>query len=372
MCSRQTLDRAICIASCGVLLASAGQAQSTAQLRARAERVLLIVARADSLASRARRVDSASYAPTDTVTGNGFLVLVPKRYRQMVDSAAVLAAREFHPELRENIESVAREVVMVMYRSGDKWTIDSAGAARAGRTRTEFIPIDSTHRSQYVAELLLERISSHLKARLDTSARNWIGNWMPLRRQPLSARENVYTMLVSQHSTPARKCLAGDISLCAVALRIVPVKDSVLEWYNATDRRELIRQRLDAGYLDARLVEGCMGGDDEMCTTAVRTLERHDLPHPARENALELFMETVLRAGGPTSLQRFLADSLLPLPQRIERAAGKPFDTLIREWRSNLMSVRPQSPWPNGAQRWMTFAAVFGIAVAALSRRGWV
>lgn len=354
-------------------LASAN-AQSTAELKARALRAHSLSVAADSIEGRRRRADSASFAPTDTLVVGGPMLLLPERYRERAVEAAARAFGELTPELKGNLDSALTVLIMVVYRPGDRWRIDSLAALAAGRPYTVFVALDSNGSALDLAEAFRTRVATHIEARLDATAAHWIGSWIPVRPHGKIEREIAYTRLATQPSRPARGCIEGDIEQCALALRITLPRDTVTEWYGPNDRREQVRRWLESGSpipLDTAHAARCLEGDDSSCVLAVRSMPASLWPAPAHAGATESFMESVLRHGDHNSLRRFMRDSLTPLPLRLERAGGRPLRTMLAEWRGEIVAARPRSSWPARGERWTSLVGILLLAGGALARRVW-
>ncbi len=346
-------------------------AQSTAQLRARAERFIAVKGAAEALEARVRGVDIESFAPTDSMRSGGLRLRLAARHRPVVDSAVEILYRGMSSELRAPIDAALSEVVFILHRPGDRVSFpDSANT----RLRAEFVGLDTATEAAALGNALRARISAHLTSRLDAGGRRWIGQWLPVRAIEREGKQGVYASLAVSPSHVARECISNGTEACARALRIVPVRDTVMEWYSPSDRRSIVSRLLQSPLItDAQTkdVEACLRGDDVQCERVMRALGHIAWPAPAHESVLELYMEHVLSAGGSGSLQRFLADSALPLTARLERAAGKPTDVTIREWRQDLIDSRPRSGWPDASERWVAIVGVLILGAAAISRRRW-
>lgn len=258
---------------CAALIALGGgpvDAQSTAQLRERALRFIALQTAAESLDARARRVDSALFAPTDTLRAGGLRLRFAPLHRSVADSAARIVFRSMPPDLRASLDDALVDALFVMHRPGD--LVAPPRDATNGRD-IGYIPVDTSTGAARLAGVLGERIGAVLGSRLDDGARRWIGGWLPTRVLTRDDRKVVYRSLSTSPSRLGRDCVAGVQDTCGKALRILAVRDTVAEWYDASDRREVVRRHLESGVISnagTREVESCLRGDDARCDQTLR------------------------------------------------------------------------------------------------------
>jgi hypothetical protein len=180
-----------------------------------------------------------------------------------------------------------------------------------------------------------------------------VSRWLAGGRVPLldvarSEWSDVSGDLGMVASEALRRCRAGRDAACLTALDLdIPGagsdRDRVAEWYALGDYRALLRNvwppRSDsaatASWLRCRRI-----ADEAACGAAVRAISVDQIPAPVGAGGRRLFLDEVLRAGGPGAYERLLG-AQGSAAERLTIAAGVPLDVVARTWRARLERSRP-------------------------------
>lgn len=181
--------------------------------------------------------------------------------------------------------------------------------------------------------------------------------WLPLAIVPphdtTRERAQVYVDLVTSHADVSRRCYAGELAACRVALAVDSVAHPLLEWWTAADRRRLVPILLETYFLNesnrrARTNDCLERGVDSACLELLASIPRNALPRPLGAGAQLGLLQLAIEMGGRSAYERLRADSTAPVGQRLAAAAGLPLDTLVATWRRTVISARPRRvalPW---------------------------
>jgi hypothetical protein len=179
----------------------------------------------------------------------------------------------------------------------------------------------------------------------DRELETWLG--APLRPRLESARdfERLYVRLVTVPSQSARLCFLGNVPSCRSVLDLDDLDSSYLQWYASPVERRAVLLGSFADYFNrpatAATWRECTRGNDTDCVQLLRTLPRGAIPRPLGTDAHRLLAHVALRIGGRDAYGRLLADSSVALSERLAAAAGVGLDTLLVEWRAEVLAARP-------------------------------
>ena len=114
----------------------------------------------------------------------------------------------------------------------------------------------------------------------------------------------------------------------------------------------------------------CGAGSDSACTELLRSLPPGVLPRPLTYDAHAALVHIALRLGGREAYHRLVATPGAPIADRLAGAAGVSVDSLVAQWRSEILTARPTPvtlpPWgPWAALGW---TAVFAVCALRSSR----
>src|SRR5438128_231307 len=183
--------------------------------------------------------------------------------------------------------------------------------------------------------------------------------------------------IVTNPSQAARSCFLGAISDCRNALALGESPDPLQQWYpSAGERRALVLRSFAEyfGYSDhgagKPALQSCGAGSDAACTELLRSLPPGALPRPLTYDARAALVHIALRLGGREAYHRLVATPGAPIADRLASAAGVSVDSLVAQWRSEILAARPAPvtlpPWGPWAALGLT--AVFAVCALRSSR----
>src|SRR5207302_8533220 len=227
---------------------------------------------------------------------------------------------------------------------------------------------------QDVTSLTLLLLSTVPIAPADTALQGWLGGPVrPLIHADLE-RADVYVRLVTAPSEASRRCLIGDIGACRDALDLFVGGDRVARWYPSARERRSLLKTFTPYYFDRGaqqpMLRACAEGSDSACTELLRSLPPGALPRPLTYDARAALVHIALRLGGREAYHRLVATPGAPIADRLAGAAGVSVDSLVAQWRSEILAARPAPvtvpPWgPRAALGW---TAVFAVCPLRSSR----
>jgi hypothetical protein len=181
-------------------------------------------------------------------------------------------------------------------------------------------------------------------------------------------RSRVYVELVTAPSIAVRRCYAGAVDACGAALGVVR-GDPIPVWYDASERRALVRQWRDAPQLGVRpAINSCLRNEsDAACLDVLRALQ---VGPPLTNDARQSLMRLALASGGPRAFTRLSQSAGQPFERRLAMASGLPTDSLLRRWRSEIIAARPKSVTMAASFGWsaLAWAVVFGLLALRSTR----
>jgi len=340
--------------------------QSVERLQARADSLLREWRRANALADMVDSLNQTRAAGgTDTISVGALRIVTnpsPARLRE--------AAARAWPVIDSLYGSEAQQLAQRPYLIApyDPDT-NSPKPMRRGAIQ---VPWD-----QDVASLAMLLLTTVPIGRPDRALQDWLGGSVLPIIHPVQAGAAVYVQLVTAPSQAARSCFLGAISDCRNALALGESPDPLQQWYpSAGERRALVFRSFAEyfGYSDhgARkpALQSCGAGSDSACTELLRSLPPEALPRPLTYDARAALVHLALRLGGRAAYHRLVGRPGAPIADRLAGAAGVSVDSLVAQWRSEILAARPAPvtlpPWgPWAALGW---TAVFAVCALRSSR----
>jgi hypothetical protein len=221
-----------------------------------------------------------------------------------------------------------------------------------------------------LAQLLLLNVPI---APRDTGLEHWLGGSVVPAIHPERQRGDVYVQLVTAPSRAARGCFLGDIARCRDGLDLFTATEPLPRWYPGADERRAIVLQSFSDYFNQRdqgtrraTLQSCAGGSDSACTALLESLPPGALPRPLAADARETLVHVALRLGGREAYHRLLERPSAPITERLAAAAGTSLDTVVTQWRSEILAARPEPvtlpPWGVwAALGWTALFAVCGL-----------
>lgn len=360
----------MCKASQGLLVAAVllsawsitpAPAQQAARYRATLDSLAAQWSRV-RLAEQRRDSAVAATVPLDSATVGRSTFLFSPAERSRAVAAAELAWTWLRPVLRGDTGLVAGRYYL------------TAGSSRRPATRVgsaAILSYDSTVSTAELAQLVVHVMEEQVALKLDSTARGWIGYYLPLDTLTRPALTQAYRELLLSRSHVARDCLASDLAACAVVLGIREVENPALQLLNADERRDVVGKLWGPG-TQRQCVEG---RDDGACVRALtrsgsyqyRLLSLLGGPVTARRTLLE----EALRRGGDHAYARLLSARRPATASHLEAVAAVPLDTLLQSWLEAVQQARPRSVVLARKAAWTGFVWFVLFAVVVVRNTRW-
>lgn len=312
-------------------------------------RLVLMEARLDSLRRAAARADSLAFdlVGTDTVVAGGVRVATSPALRPLVQAAADEAWDRL--EARFGVEALAVEALPPV-RFGGPESVSPRFVDRHELARG----IEGA-----VAQAVWRREAGPFT--------DWLRGSFPTGDLEEADLEFIAGELARRPARPNLPCLRGEASACGVALGLRPVADTLAEWYPEAAWPRLA-DWMEASLIgeDAELRDRCSGMQDLVACRAVLT--PHRIAPPISGRGRRVLVELALSMGGTGAFDRLTADAGGTIEQRLEAAAGVPFETLLSTWTASVTAAIPGSPGPAGGESLLVLA--WSAVVAMLAIRG--
>jgi hypothetical protein len=210
----------------------------------------------------------------------------------------------------------------------------------SGREKERF-PVVVAAEKELVAVALRDAALKLILAAADTGLGRWLFSQLPVDTAPSTEWTRARIDLLSSQAVVARRCYAGRVRDCRVALGITESADPAVEWYHAADRRKLVERlrRNDYGGSDPVATDACLAGSDSACVSILRNLP---LPTPVSSNQRINIVRLAISLGGSGAMERLL---LTPgaVDARIAAAARMPTDSVVQLWVARARSARTVS-----------------------------
>ena len=327
---------------------------------------LLEVAQSEAATAQAahRRASESSH-PTEAVDVGLLHVLV------MPGEAA--AARDVVGSVwdRDYARFVDRSPSLELDQVYFQWAVDPE-PLRTSSDRIRSVTARRWHSRSSVERQVQWAISESLKG--DLSGTRFREAWGNFPIAPPSDLDNMYRRMVVTPSTAVRGCVEGDADQCLVALGLRDDGYPIDDWYDAGERRLLVRREI--GRLDREGAGGktCVEGSLEACDTALRDYsDRYQdarWASPVAEDVRASMLWYALQQGGTGAWGRLLDHADDDPLSALQAASGLDGPVLARGWRAWLLASRPADHAGLGS---LTLGALFWflllITFAARSTR---
>jgi hypothetical protein len=311
------------------------------------ERALL--ARVDSLyrqveARRERLVrEGRERAQGRLVEADGLAALVPglaspEQALRSLDSAAQMLRR-----FGGVPDGFARSVVVVLTNATDTAAALSAPTVRE-RRRVRLGGIQWTDRGEgrsvfiVPAQSFAAAIASGYRDTRDAEWRAWLPADLGVAPWSRAAAWGAFQALARNSWEVGRRCLSGDAAGCRLWLGVDRDSAPYRDRYGADELRSWVEARWGWYTQRSAAARSCREGVAGACAEYVGE-ERHLLPPiPSDEASRRGLIRAVRALHGAGALQRAFADTAGSVGQRFARAAGIGEDSLMREWRSWVLT----------------------------------
>jgi len=261
-------------------------------------------------------------------------------------------------------------------RANDRITSVSLDAWLDGKAFPGFgisYPMDRAALSSDVLSVLERAAAAQLPAPIEP----WLEGRMPLRPTTADFWPELYRSLATAGASSVRRCVAGERSLCRLALALDSLPgDRVAAWYSEADYPALARVSGDPTLrsrtfrsLSTDEQEDCtVRGQLDLCRRMLSQLPKESffipMPGVARASLARLALET----GGLGAVERMRASDGASVGAQLSAAAGLPVDSLVGIWQQRVIAARPGSPLPNATFVLASMACI--VVCGAWAARG--
>jgi hypothetical protein len=200
----------------------------------------------------------------------------------------------------------------------------------------------------------------------------WLGGFYGYDLHPERALADAYIELVTAPSRAARGCLLGSLPDCALAFGLIPGADTVMQWYDAQERRQLVgqtdfyRRRAEQAAFDA-----CTAGSDAACVGLLRSTQTYIyIPRPLGSISRTSLLRTAFQLGGSGAFHQWIGYARSPAA-RLAAAAGASTDSLLSTWRAEVLAARPKTVIIPDRTAWVTLLWGTVLTLVALRSTRW-
>ncbi|MBI3790115.1 MAG: hypothetical protein HY275_04475 [Gemmatimonadetes bacterium] len=337
-------------------------------------------ARAESLAYALGRLDAerhilardTSRAGGITVASAPALTLVTRR---ALDSVAPSVVHRWGaaPIARALTEATLRVYIITETVVGIERSVVYADVERGGPSeRSASLSLGARDSVAVIGAWISRTVAELVGERLGSPAVTWLGKARIADPEP--PWTTAFEDLVTAPAAVSRRCAAGELPQCALALGVVAARDPKAELYSEEDRRVVAR-----AWWGGR-VRGRTDIDPERnpcrprpitpaCHAYVDSLAPAVWTRPLGAEARLALLATAVTLGGEQAWGRFVADTALPVAARLEAAAGRPLADVMAAWRSRLMEARPEPVRPRTTALFASALSVLAVLAVAIVRR---
>jgi hypothetical protein len=322
-------------------------AQSVAEARARAER-LLEAYQADQAAALRVNQEDMRRRQSDTVEAGALRVVVRQADRPLVESAANLAWPTILGRYGSPAESLTKHPIFVYAIDSTANEFGVSAVFPDGSITSQSVGAGA---SRSIADGLVRYVDMLLWANADSALRAWYPSTPDPGLDSAVTAERVYLELVTSLSVQARSCLVGDDRACSEALGLREISDPLITSFDPAGRRALATRLPDmreGPHMVTRYRDCVDEADDAACVEVLRaalagpgSYDAFRLPPAVGDGPRRALVAQVQRLGGPEAWRRLLESAGQPLEARLALAARVPPDSLMRVWRRGLIAARP-------------------------------
>ena len=301
----------------------------------------------------------------DTIRAGALLILVRPQDAENVRRGAELAWPKLDSLYGEAAATLASRPMLFWFLERRTRTLPEYV------TKVEAVVGDSGFTREDVARQLTNSAAKLLRQSADTELSNWLGPLLVPASQGTAEPARIYVELVTAPSAAVRRCYEGDAASCRAALGLLDGGDRVTMWFNAAERRALVKRTTVMERAPVRsAADACLLAQSEPgCSAVLRTLPYLD--PPLSVEARHSFARAALAAGGPAAYGRLIRSVGRPLSERFAIAAGLPADSLAWRWRAAILAARPKTVTLAALSGWAALGWVVVFGLLALRSTRW-
>lgn len=317
-------------------------AQTQAEYRARVRDLVPIW---KSVTAAARRADSlrARALPHDTVRVDALTILADTGLEDLADRSAAQAVAALRERFGTSIDDL-KPYAFTLRRSKpaipDHPMVDIGEVGSSGK----MVRVNETEPTvEAVGRSLAIRGSEVLTDQLGSAFGRWLSNAIPVDPAGADLWAGVRIDLVTSSFQTSRECYDGDIHACERALGIADTSDPFRDWFNATERREIIyRDRYQIRRARPGEFGQCLAhNDDSACLALGALVPPNQFSPPLGPASRQSLARLAMTIGGPVSFSRMRSASR-DVDAQLRAASGISTDSLVRRWRTAVLTTEAQ------------------------------
>ena len=215
---------------------------------------------------------------------------------------------------------------------------------------------------------VLRALETWLTDALPADLRTWLGGSVAIG-DDRDRWQRVYRASVLTPSTGVDRCNDGDLGACAAVLELAPAGPLWRSWYS---REQLVAWAREQSPDWRWRPEGAQQAFDACFTrfdvaSCGRESGVPQPPAPLPADARVALLARALDLGGDGAYATLVADSSGPVIERLARAAGTTPESLLADWRNEMIASRPA--FSAGLGRSVPVMILWTIALCALAMR---
>jgi hypothetical protein len=308
----------------------------------------------------------------DTVRAGPFTVIADEPVAELMNRAVPIAWETLREALGS--DSMLAAVKPIHFASGSSRRVEPSEHVISGPWIDEDLPLDD------VVDRIIATVGRELSQALAERNRLWLSVG-PLTRVAAERRgwswvtryQMVYLELATSASAVGRRCHAGDLAACRSALQLDSVSDPMREWYDAADRRRLIRRAAPRWrWRPTEELRLCIEAEDDLaCETLARDRFEQAGLRPISPLANHTLLETAVQLGGDGAYGRMIRNEVSSVADWIAAVADAPADSVVAHWHSQVVATRPDRARLTATGGWGAVAWVLVLVAAATRSTRW-
>jgi len=347
------------------------RAQTQAEYRARVRELVPIW---KSVTAATRRADSlqARALPHDTVRVGALTVLADTGLQDLADRSAAQAVAALRERFGNSIDDL-KQYPFTLRRSKPAIPhhpmVDIGEVGSSGK----MVRVNETEPTvEAVGRSLAMRGSQVLTDQLGSAFGIWLRNAIPVEPADADLWVGVRVDLVTSPLQASRECYDGEIHACERALGIADTADPFRDWFNASERQEIIyRDRYQIRRAEPGEFAQCLAHDDDSACLALGALiPPNQFSPPLGPSSRQSVARLAMSIGGATSFSRMRSASL-DVNAQLRAASGISTDSLVRRWRAAVLTAEAQHTTMTPGLAFMSLFWVATCGAFALGSSRW-